>query len=64
MVWTLDAPHGVELQFDGPVEFYDLYGERFLPKNPARGRYCVEISGHPVYFVNGRMEARCAGARR
>ena len=64
MVWTLDAPHGVKLQFDGPVEFYDLYGERFLPKNPARGRYCVEISGHPVYFVNGRMEARCAGARR
>ena len=56
MIWTLDAPHGVELQFDGPVEFYNLYGERFLPKNPAKGRYCVELSGNPIYFVNGKLK--------
>lgn len=55
ILWTLDAPHGVELQFGGTVEFYNLYGERFLPKNPAKGRYCVQLSGTPVYFINEKL---------
>lgn len=55
VLWTIDAPHERILQFDGAVEFYNVYGERFLPKSPSKGRYVVEVTACPIYFINHQL---------
>jgi len=55
VVWTIDAPRVMTLRFDGSVEFYNLFGERFLPKSPSVGCYRFEISSLPIYFINHQL---------
>lgn len=55
VLWTIDAPHERVLVFDGAVEFYNMYGERFLPKSPSKGRYVVKVTASPIYFINRQL---------
>ena len=58
MVWTTGAEEEMILVFSGgEPTFFDVYGRKLAAKPVGAGRYAVEVSGAPVFFVGARMDA-------